>query len=374
MNMKISFIRGAYLNNFEGQNFDFSNQKDIDFRGYSSLFPIDDKVPFPVIRLFSLADLQTIPVLADVVRYVANRTLGDSQILFGLEKYISSSDIVHTADPHYYYSYQAAILRKKGAIKKLISTWWETIPFNNEGTAAKKRIKKFTMDNTDLFLCYAEKAKQCLLQEGVPQNKIIVIPLGVDISQFKPLKKNNETITILFAGRLVEEKGILDLYVAFKEILNRKIRAQLRIVGQGPLEDRLRESILKDGLTDVVTIGKKSYSEMPSVYQQVDIFCVPSKKTCSWEEQYGMVFIEAMASGLPIVSYNTGSIPELVDACGLFAKANDVSNLSTLIIQIIRAKELGEKLGTMGRERAKTIFDAKKTALRLVEFYRSLCK
>jgi len=371
--MKISFIRGAYLNNFEGQNYDFGGE-DIDFSGYSSLYPLDELVPFPLVKLPSPADFQKLPFLADVIRFVANRTIGDSQILFGLEKYISKSDIVHTADPHYYYSYQAALLRKNGSIKKLISTWWETIPFNNEGTDAKKYIKKFTMSNTDVFLCYAEKAKQCLLKEGIPQNKITVIPLGVDISRFKPQKKNDGTFTILFVGRLVEEKGLMDLYAAFREIRKQNIAVKLKIVGQGHLEKRLRDLIQKDGLADSVSIERKRYQEMPSVYQEANMFCVPSKKSGTWEEQYGMVFIEAMASGLPIVSYNTGAIAEIVGPCGLLANDGDVASLTTLIIQIIRVRELAAKLGTMGRERVEHKYDSRKSIANILSFYKSLCK
>lgn len=367
--MKISFIRGAYLNNFEGQNFDFNNQKSFDFRGYSSLYPLDTQVPFALVRLPSIAD---IPFFKKPIRYISNRTFGDVQLLFGLEQCISSSDIVHTADPHYYYSYQAALLRKKGVIKKLITTWWETMPFNNEGTAAKKRIKKFTMQYTDQFVCYTKHARQCLLDEGVDTNRITVIPLGVDLTKFYPAVAKRAVPTILFVGRLVEEKGIRDLYSAFLKIRKQGVMAKLRIVGSGPLEKELQKRIMEDTLEDAVVIEKRTYQEMPGIYREADIFCVPSKKTKTWEEQYGMVFVEAMASGLPIVSYRTGAIPEVIGQCGLFA--DDETNLSDILLTILKERELGVKLGTMGREQATSRYDAKKTALQIAKLYTALCK
>ena len=136
---RFALIRGAYLNNFEGQNYQFS------LVGYSSLFPLDSQVPFPLVKLPSIADMQRIPFLTIPIKIIANRTLGDSQILIGLEKHIVGCDIVHTADPHYYYSYQAALLKERKKIKKVVCTWWETIPFNNESTAAKKKIKKLRL-------------------------------------------------------------------------------------------------------------------------------------------------------------------------------------------------------------------------------------
>lgn len=365
--MKISFVRGAYLNNFEGQNYPS------EIIGYSSQFPIDAHVPFPVIRLFSLADIQKIPFLTLPVKYLANRTLGDSQILYGLENYISNSDIVHIGDPHYYYSYQAALLRSKGKIKKLVSTWWETIPFNNESTTAKKRMKKFTMKYTDRFICYTEKAKICLIAEGVGETSISLIPLGVDTTLFYPShKRKSNNFTILFVGRLVEEKGILDLYEAFKKSLITLPNLKLRIIGQGPLGTKLQQSMRKDKMEGKVSIEHTSYKQMPEVYRDADIFCVPSKKTATWEEQYGMVFIEAMASGLSIVSYSTGAIPEIVQNAGLLTSQGDILGLIKIITRLHSDKQLCSKLGTIGRERSEKTFNAHVTMTRIKDLYKHL--
>ena len=365
--MKVLFVRGAFLNNFEGQNYPEN------IIGYSSLFPLDDRVQFPLVRLMSLADLQKVPLLNLPIRYIANRTLGDSQILLGLEKYIEGSDIVHVGDPHYYYSYQAARLREKGRIKKLVCTWWETIPFNNESTHAKKKIKRYTIQHTDMFVCYSKRAQSCMVQEGIPENKITIIPLGVDLDLFKPIrKKRGDVFTLLFVGRLVKEKGILDVYNVLKAILLQEKKVRLRIVGDGPLKKSIQDMIQKDGLGEIVTIETRSYWEMPQVYRSADALFIPSKRTATWEEQYGMVFVEAMASGIPIVSTATGAIGEVVGGAGLLAKEGDTAELVTLIIRIIRVRELGAKLGTIGRERAKKFFDAKKTKERLQNLYREL--
>lgn len=365
--MKISFIRGAYLNNFEGQNFP-SN-----ITGYSSLFPIDSHVQFPVTKLLSIADLQRLSVLDKLIKYVANRTLGDSQVLFGLEKCIINSDIVHVGDPHYYYSYQAAILKSKGLIKKLISTWWETIPFNNESTDAKKRIKKYTMQYVDQFVCYTEKAKQCLILEGVDENKISLIPLGIDLSLFYPSReKRTNPFTLLFVGRLVEEKGIIDLYQAFKKSIVNTKNIKLYIIGQGPLENTLRTFIHSDNLQDAVLIDHRSYSEMPAVFRQADVLCVPSKKTLTWEEQYGMVFIEAMASGLPIISTSTGAIPHVVENAGILVAYGDRLGLAQAITDLCVNTQLCSKLGTIGRERAKQLFNAQNTKKYIENLYSKL--
>ncbi len=362
--MKISFVRGAYLNNYEGQNYD------LPISGYSSLFPLDVHVPFPLVKLPSIADLQKVPLLKKPIKYIANRTLGDSQILFGLEKYIINSDIVHVGDPHYYYAYQAARLKEKGLIRKLVSTWWETIPFNNETTRAKKLIKNYVMSQVDMFLCYSEMARECLLHEGVTKDKIETIPLGVDLSRFRPTTQiKSKIFTILFVGRLVEEKGILDLYEAFKDFSSKNKNSRLLIVGNGPLKNELTSMIKKDNLQEKVSIEEKSYNEMPALFQKADVLCVPSKKTATWEEQYGMVFIEAMASGVPIISTKTGSIPSLVQNAGLLGESGDRGHIIRSLNSLYTDRQMSSKIGTIGRERAERLYDCKKTAQKIREMY-----
>ncbi len=358
--MKLSFVRGAYLNNYEGQNYN------LPLNGYSSLFPLSSSVPFPVTKLPSLADLQMIPFLRKPIKYICNRTLGDSQLLWGLERNIIHSDVVHVGDPHYYYSYQTAQLKQNKLIRALVSTWWETIPFNNEGTKEKKYIKKFTMAQVDLFICHTNRSYRCLIEEGVSPDRIKQIPLGVDLKQFYPHKnRKSKPFTILFAGRLVEEKGVLDVYSAFINLVRIGYDVRLAVVGSGPLETQLKAHAH-------LTIERKKYEEMPQVYRSADVLCVPSKTTPSWEEQLGMVFIEAQASGLPIVTYNTGAIVEVIGKAGIIVEEGNIESLTASLIRLIESKTLREKLGTMGREQAMRLYDCKVTSKKMYSVYQSL--
>ena len=371
--MKVAFVRGAYLNNFEGQNYNL-DKKTFQISGYSSLWPIDSHVPFSVIKLPSPADLQKFPLCNKPIKYIANRTLGDSQLLWRLESHIQDADIVHVADPHYFYAYQAAVLKAHGQIKKLVSTWWETIPFNNESVSAKKRIKKYTMEYVDVFLCYSEKAKRCLLTEGIKPQRICVIPLGVDLSRFQNTERTaTKKKQILFVGRLVEEKGVLDLYDAFRVLVKKLDYVHLKIVGDGQLKKTLKHRIHNDNLQEKVSIIHKSYQEMPDVYKDADIFCLPSKKTATWEEQYGMVFVEAMACGLPIISYKNGAITELVGEAGIFVKEEE-SELTASLLSLSTDRHKRTKIGTMGEARAKKLFDSAKTARAIENLYLTVLK
>ncbi len=366
--IRVAFVRGKYLNNSEGQNYRF-NRKKIKLTGISSKTPLDTKVPFPLIKLFSPADYQ-----GHFLKIIANRTLGDMHMLFGLDRYQSKFDIFHSADLHYYYSYQLAKLRQKNKIPHLLLTSWETIPFNNESVERKKRIKYFTMSQADSILCHTERAKQCLIKEGADLKKIRVIKLGVDLTRFKPKRKKGNELTVLFVGRLVEEKGIMDSYEAFKLVKKtfpEKILT-FRIIGAGPLKNKLKMKIRNQGLDRYVLIEQEPYNSMPSVYQQANIFCVPSKRTKTWEEQYGMVFIEAMASAIPILTYDTGAIKENVEKTGVFVQEGNIGDLSDKLQELISNEALRIKLGTIGRERAVRSFDCKKTAKKLEKLYAQL--
>ncbi|PIY72046.1 hypothetical protein COY87_03040 [Candidatus Roizmanbacteria bacterium CG_4_10_14_0_8_um_filter_33_9] len=381
--IKIALIRGAFLNNFEGQNYNVKELKGckLQVTGVGSIKTIHQNLLFKVIRLPSLSDYN---VIGRCGRAIANRTIGDIQNLFGLEKYASQFDIFHTADPHYHYSFQLAKLRKENKIKKLVVTSWETIPHNNETVSKKKNNKYFVIKYTDHFICHTEKAKRCLIQEGVTENKISVIRLGVDLQKFQnPNSKsqtnskfqNSNKIQILFVGRLVKEKGIWDVYEVYKRIQNLKIKSQnitLRFVGEGSEKNKLLERIKKDNLENKVSVISKTYDEIPEEYRKADIFIAPSKKTLTWEEQYGMVFIEAMATRLPIITYDTGAIKEIVGDAGIFCKENDISCLFRSLNLLIFHKNERLKIGTIGKERVRNMFDCKKTTKKLKEMYCSV--
>jgi glycosyltransferase involved in cell wall biosynthesis len=367
--IRVAWVRGKYLNPFEGQNYVFTDP-DIRLTGISSLRPIDGGLPFPVIRFPSLPDIDR-PIFADLfIKYLTNRLIGDRQILFGLEKIRNDYDIFHTADPHYYYSYQLALLRQKKLINKLLVTSWETIPFNNEGTLRKSSNKKFVLKNSDAFLCYSLRAKESLILEGVGQDKISLIRAGVDLKNFFPKFHKKPFKTLLFVGRLVEEKGVIDLYQAYRGAGLKDWC--LKIIGNGGLKKDLLTRIKKDGLKNKVSIADVGYRNIPDIYRHADILIIPSKTTRTWEEQYGMVMVEGLASGLPLIAYDSGSLPELMDGKGLLVKEGDTDSLARAILRLAKDDHLRAKLGKMGRERAEAEFDCRQQARKLADLYRQL--
>lgn len=359
---KTSIIRGAFLNPFELQNF-LPLKEEYNLVAYSSLKPINDSVDLPLVKLFSLTDLP-IPL----VKYqVLNRIFSDAHYLFGLEKKIAGSDIVHVAETYYHYTHQALEAKKKGLVNKVVSTVWEVIPHNNESLKGRKKFKEEAFQGIDHFIAVTEKAKNALLIEGVGEEKITVIPMGVNLDSFKPIKSKSrkKTTNILFAGRLVEEKGIKDLIEAFLLLRDKKLPVSLTVVGQGPFR---RDLIGIKG----IKLTQSPYQHMPQIYSQADIFCLPSQITPTWQEQYGMVLVEAMASGLPIVTTRTGAIEEVCGSAALYVCQKSPQELSAALEKLVRHPSLRKELSSQALRRVKQRYDHRRVADRIKAVYQQL--
>lgn len=360
--MKISIVRGAFLNPFELQNI-YPLKSRHDITAYSSLRPINPNINLPLVRLASPTDLP-LPFKYPLL----NRVFSDAHYLLSLEKKLTGSDIVHVAETYYNYTLQAIKAKRKGLVKKVISTVWEVIPFNNESLPGRRGIKKIARKEIDHFITPTKLAKKALIKEGVPTKKITVIPMGVDLNRFKPsrIHQFGGDITILFIGRLEESKGILNLVKAFTK-LNKSIpNLKLNIIGQGTLKEKIinhKNIILK-------TV---SYSKIHQEYQKADIFCLPSQETSTWQEQYGMVLVEAMASGLPIITTNTGAIKEVCESAAIYTGNSTqelFKNLKTLVLSPKKRKTLREK----ARQRAISRYNYLHTSRKIEKIYKKYSK
>jgi len=188
----------------------------------------------------------------------------------------------------------------------------------------------------------AEKVKQ--LYTGTP---VSVISMGCWISDFGPRYRvpnffqQGDKKVILFVGRLVEVKGLSFLIEAMNYI-----DAKLVVVGKGPLESELQELTLNIS-NKIDFIGSKTHEELKMIYASADIFVAPSITTTDGsKEGFGLVLIEAMASGLPVVASRSGGIVEIVKSGenGLLVEERNIEQLVGSICKLLTDAELYEKL------------------------------
>jgi alpha-maltose-1-phosphate synthase len=360
--MKISLVRGAFLNPFELQNF-YPLKNQFDITAISSKHPISEDIDLPLIKLYSPTDLPNFPYKYPIL----NRIFTDAHYLFGLEKAITGSDIVHTAETYYHYTIQAIKAKQKGLINKIISTVWEIIPHNNEGIHGRQEFKRLTYEHVDHFLAVTNLAKIALIKEGVNPKKITVIPMGVDTNRFSPAQKEcHPKLNILFVGRFSAEKGVGDLVSAFSEIYKNNKNISLTLVGSGPLNKIISNQ-------PGITVKNMIYSQIHRVYQNADIFCLPSRTSKYWQEQFGMVLVEAMASGLPIITTATGAIEEVCSTAAIYADENNSNDLINKIELLLYNQDLRVGLGKIARDRAVSKFDCQNISKQIAKLYHHVC-
>lgn len=184
------------------------------------------------------------------------------------------------------------------------------------------------------------------------EEKITVIKNGVDAELFNPEARSDvrenygiddDTFLILYAGRLVEAKGVQDLIQAFRRICM-DLDAKLMIVGEGNYKVHLKKLAPKG---DVIFVETQPYEEMPRFYRAADLFVLPSY----WEVQ-PLGCVEAMACGTPVVAANVGGVPEIINSGenGLLFQPGDDEGLKNAILKIAANTELEEGLIEKGLE------------------------
>jgi glycosyltransferase involved in cell wall biosynthesis len=238
--------------------------------------------------------------------------------------------IVHSQDLGFWYSMQAARLRRRLGYK-LVLTAWETIPFLHAYRNVRTRpYRDLVLRETDLFLAATERARACLLLEGAAAERIAVCAPGVDLERFSAAPGAAAPAAdhvIVSPGRLVWDKGHQDVLRAVAALhrglvgMPEGARPRVLVVGAGPEEDRLRRYAAELGIAHLVDLrAEVPYAEMPGIYAGASCLALASLPVWFWEEQFGMVLAEAMAAGLPIVASSSGAIPEVLDGQGtLFA-------------------------------------------------------
>jgi phosphatidylinositol alpha-mannosyltransferase len=202
-----------------------------------------------------------------------------------------------------------------------------------------------------------------------------IIPNGVDLEVFNSKNKKIEKfldgkINLLFVGRIEERKGLIYLLRAFS-ILKRKYQnLRLIVAGDGPERENCEKFVRENNLNDVIFLGNVK-QELPLLYATCDIFCAPS----IFGESFGLVILEAMASGKPVVGFANEGYKELMKGKKgekFLARPKDFKELAKKIEILIKNTKLREDLGKWGRKEAKK-YSWEKIADKILDFYR-LCQ
>ncbi len=199
-----------------------------------------------------------------------------------------------------------------------------------------------------------------------------IIPNGVDLDCFScgvsPIDEFGDgKINILFVGRLEKRKGLNYLLEAHKQIKQEIPDSRLIVVGPGTrLRNKYEKRVAQNGLKDVVFVGCVSHDELPRYYKTADIVCAPA----TGKESFGIVLLEAMALGKPVVASNIDGYASIMThgAEGLLVPPRDEKALAQALISLMESKSLRQQMGARGILTAAE-YDWKRVVQRVLDYY-----
>ncbi|MDD8049463.1 MAG: RecX family transcriptional regulator [Thomasclavelia sp.] len=196
------------------------------------------------------------------------------------------------------------------------------------------QISKVYGDKCSELIVPSLKTKETLEKYGLKQENIYIIPTGLQLERFDPKNKNQnemdkiiekynlkDKFVITFLGRVASEKSIDLVIRAINKLSKKHSNIRLLIVGGGPQLDELKELVNEDNINDIVTFtGPQDISRVPSFYHISNVFV-----SASLSETQGLTYIEAMASGTPVVARFDEQLTEYIDdkENGFFFKDED---------------------------------------------------
>ena len=221
----------------------------------------------------------------------------------------------------------------------------------------KQPVMRSTLKNVlkkaDVVLAVSNALRHEIIATGVSgiANKTRISWNSVDINKFSPnneysfkreLKLTDKPI-VLFVGNLIKRKNVESLLEA-KKIANS--RYYLVIVGDGPLFKKLRKKVEDENIRDVIFTGSRN--DVENIIPSCDVLVLPS-----FSESFGLVLIEALACGKPVIGSNVGGITEIIsDDVGLLVNPNKIPSIASAIDRIINEDDFRNALASNARDRA----------------------
>jgi glycosyltransferase involved in cell wall biosynthesis len=198
---------------------------------------------------------------------------------------------------------------------------------------------------------------------------------GCPVASAQTQKVTPEKATVLYVGRLIERKGVEHLITAF-ELLRREIDAELIIVGNGFLKEKLEAQIKEARLENSAKIlSDINNDELAKHYLSSTVFMLPAIVDSKGDtEGLGVVLIEAMTFGLPVVASNVGGIPDVVlnEETGLLVPEKDPQAIKNALLRVLRDEELRNRLNAGAKKHIDDSFSWPAVTAKLDHLYQRL--
>jgi glycosyltransferase involved in cell wall biosynthesis len=234
------------------------------------------------------------------------------------------------------------------------------------------RAERRSANHADMVLTTSDYSAQRIAQlYGVDRSLIGVVPPAFDVAQWQSdfagvsagLDASAQP-TVLCVAHMYPRKDVRTLIGAARRLTDAGRSLEVRIVGGGPERGALQRAAAALGLSEVVQFtGQLSHSDLMAEFAGCDVFCLPSL-----QEGFGIAFLEAMASGKPVVAAKATSTAELIEdgVNGLLAQPRDENDLAMKIARCLDNPDLCSQMGEANRIKAAR-YDVKRTTARLLD-------
>jgi len=237
------------------------------------------------------------------------------------------------------------------------------------------RWERINTRRADLVMVTSRYCAEVAQREyGVPAGRLAVVPEPIDLEAWdaeflRAERRPRPRPIVLSVARMYPRKRLVDLLQAAVIVRAGIPGVQIRIVGQGPEYAALGRLHAEVGLGDsVALLGDVSREQLAAEYVNADLFCLPSV-----QEGFGIVFLEAMAAGLPVVACRAAAVPEVVldGVTGVLVPPRDPAALARAVADLLRDPERARGLGAEGRRRVAAL-TPKRVAERFLDAVRSI--
>ena len=222
-------------------------------------------------------------------------------------------------------------------------------------------------------------ANCCAELYRIPITLPVLIPLGIPVPPSPPVKRttDDQTVTILYVGRLERRKGVDRLLQAIPQVICAAPQCKFVIAGAdtgdaphgGSYQDYF-DSFAPPAAREATTfLGHVEEGALSQLYADCDIFVAPSLS-----ESFGLIYLEAMVHAKPVVAFRTGAVSEVVkdNETGILAELDNVPELAASLIRLAEDAEMRQKMGRRGYERARAKFSVQRMVEETVACYRKV--
>ncbi|AUW95069.1 hypothetical protein BXT84_14830 [Sulfobacillus thermotolerans] len=288
-------------------------------------------------------------------------------------------DLLHIdEEPYSSVTYQAVRIAKRLDIPSVFFAWQNIYknypwPFSLMERTVFQTARGAIVGN--------QEAQDVIRRKGFDKPVWIIPQFGCDVGLYQPhdpetakrIWNLDGQFVISYMGRLIEEKGLDDLWMAAAPLLAQHPHMTLLFVGSGPWQATGQKLAHEAHLDNQVRfVPWVSTGDMPQILNGVDVLVLPSRTTARWKEQFGRILTEAMATEVPVIGSSSGEIPQVIGDAGLVVPEQSPTALAEALQTIFVDEDLRRSLGKKGRLRVLNHFSQEVIATNTMAAYHQL--